>query len=94
MAIPLHPKKRTPPMKTFALLAFAALSLSAQTKDTTKKPKPASSKQPTMGAALDEHTKACVPGDNSPAGTVLNGYTKVIEATPFGNACRWVAAQQ
>ncbi len=79
-------------MKTFALLvSLAALALSAQTKDPAKKPEPASTQQPTMGVALDDRTKACVPGDTSPAGTVLNGYTKVIEATPFGNACRWVA---
>ncbi len=79
-------------MKTFALLvSLAALVLAAQTKDPAKKPEPASTKQPTMGVALDDRTNACVPSDTSPAGTVLNGYTKVIEVTPFGNACRWVA---
>lgn len=37
--------------------------------------------------------KQCRPGDSSPAGTVLEGYRKVLTATPFGNSCRWVAAQ-
>jgi len=31
----------------------------------------------------------CKPDDTSPAGTVLEGYTKVIEQTPFGPSCRW-----
>ncbi len=35
--------------------------------------------------------KACAPGDPSPAGTIADGYKKIVEATPFGNACRWVA---
>ena len=33
--------------------------------------------------------KDCVPGDNSPSGTVLDGYKKVVQTTPFGAACRW-----
>jgi len=37
--------------------------------------------------------KACTAGDTSPAGTVADGYKKVVEATPFGNACRWIATQ-
>ncbi len=33
--------------------------------------------------------KTCSPGDNSPAGTVADGYRKVLVATPFGNSCHW-----
>ena len=47
---------------------------------------PAPAKQVTVG----DNMKACQPGDTSPAGTVVDGYHKVLEATPFGNACRWV----
>jgi hypothetical protein len=36
---------------------------------------------------------ACVPGDNSPPGTVVDGLKKVVSPTPFGNACRWEAAK-
>lgn len=32
---------------------------------------------------------ACKGDDTSPAGTVLEGYKKTIENTPFGQACRW-----
>jgi hypothetical protein len=34
--------------------------------------------------------KNCQAGDTSPAGTVVDGYKKVIEQTPFGRACRWI----
>lgn len=33
--------------------------------------------------------KNCVPNDNSPSGTIQDGYKKVVQATPFGAACRW-----
>ena len=33
--------------------------------------------------------KACQPDDNSPAGTVVGKYRKVVSHTPFGAACRW-----
>jgi type II secretory pathway component PulC len=36
-----------------------------------------------------EDTKACVDGDNSPAGTVNGGFRKVVTRTPFGEICRW-----
>ncbi len=44
-----------------------------------------------IGSAGGPTVRACSPGDNSPAGTVVDGYTKVVQVTPFGNACRWVA---
>lgn len=34
-------------------------------------------------------TKGCTPGDDSPAGTVTDGFKKVVSQTPFGSACRW-----
>jgi hypothetical protein len=34
--------------------------------------------------------KKCVPGENSPAGAVVDGYRKVVLQTPFGPDCRWV----
>lgn len=34
-------------------------------------------------------SKACVPGDTSPPGTVMNGLRKVVTQTPFGQQCRW-----
>ena len=37
--------------------------------------------------------RACQPGDTSPAGTVVDGYKKVITRTPFGKVCRWEPLQ-
>ncbi len=33
--------------------------------------------------------KGCQPGDNSPAGTVADGYKKVRVNSPFGSTCYW-----
>ena len=33
--------------------------------------------------------KACVAGDSSPNGTVVDGMKKVLTATPFGSGCTW-----
>lgn len=34
--------------------------------------------------------RACKGDDTSPPGTVIEGYTKHVENTPFGAACRWL----
>ncbi len=39
---------------------------------------------------IGDNVKACSPNDPSPAGTVADGYRKILEPTPFGNACRWI----
>lgn len=36
--------------------------------------------------------RACKPGDDSPPGTVVGGYRKVVSQTPFGRVCRWEPA--
>lgn len=33
--------------------------------------------------------KLCEPGDSTPAGTVSDGYRKVVTQTPFGQSCYW-----
>lgn len=43
------------------------------------------------GVELSERSRACVPGDKSPAGTVQDGFRKVTNRTPFGESCRWEA---
>lgn len=45
------------------------------------------------GEALGAETRACVPGDKSPAGTVQDGFRKVLTRTPFGEQCRWEAVK-
>jgi hypothetical protein len=45
------------------------------------------------GTDMGNSTRACVPGDNTPAGTVQDGLRKVINKTPFGESCRWEPVQ-
>lgn len=55
-------------------------------------PTPAPTGSPQLGIEIGppgRSIRACIPTDGSPAGTVLDGYKKTIEPTPFGNACRW-----
>jgi len=33
--------------------------------------------------------RGCKPGDDTAAGAVVDGFKKVVSATPFGSACRW-----
>lgn len=59
-------------------------------------PKPQSlSANATSGPGVDigGGMKACVAGDTTPAGTVVNGMKKVEGQTPFGSACRWEAVK-
>lgn len=51
---------------------------------------PASNTNPSIGIELTATTHACRPGENSPAGTVVDGFKKVITYSPFGATCRWV----
>ena len=41
------------------------------------------------GAAMSGDIKGCQAGDASPAGTVADGFKKVVSASPFGQVCRW-----
>ncbi len=42
------------------------------------------------GADLGAGERACQAGDATPAGTVIDGYKKVITQSPFGVICRWI----
>lgn len=52
-------------------------------------PPPAKPTNVGMGAGI----KGCAKGDTSPPGTIADGYKKISEPTPFGDACRWVLVQ-
>jgi hypothetical protein len=41
------------------------------------------------GEKTGQGIKTCVPNDNTPDGTVVDGYRKVSHPTPFGPACMW-----
>jgi hypothetical protein len=45
------------------------------------------------GADMGNSTRACVPGDTTPPGTVQDGMRKVVSKTPFGESCRWEPAK-
>ena len=45
-----------------------------------------------IGSATQSQ-RSCNPGDQSPPGTVLEGYRKMVTATPFGTHCAWVQVQ-
>lgn len=47
------------------------------------------SPDPGPGTQTSEEHRACQAGDTSPAGTIRNGYVKVLIASPFGDLCRW-----
>ncbi len=48
-----------------------------------------SSKSDRMVELGSPDMRGCKPGDDAPAGTVLDGFKKVVSTTPFGSACRW-----
>jgi hypothetical protein len=52
-------------------------------------PVPTGPVDPKPGASIGAELKGCVAGDKSPSGTVVDGYKKVMSATPFGQSCRW-----
>jgi hypothetical protein len=41
------------------------------------------------GADTGRGFKICIPSDNTPPGTVVDGYRKTLYPTPFGDMCRW-----
>jgi hypothetical protein len=45
---------------------------------------------PAPGVEVAKGIRACQRGDTSPAGTVADGYKKLVTPTPFGDSCRWV----
>jgi hypothetical protein len=49
----------------------------------------AASPDPGPGTQVSEEHRECQGGDTSPAGTLRNGYRKVLVASPFGDLCRW-----
>jgi len=41
------------------------------------------------GADTGAGFKRCDPNDSTPVGAVVDGFRKVVNPTPFGEACRW-----
>jgi len=64
--------------------APAVTSLGTTTAEAAKAEPPAG-----IGEEISGGVRQCLPGDNSPAGTVLNGYQKRLISSMFGSVCRW-----
>jgi mannose-6-phosphate isomerase-like protein (cupin superfamily) len=41
------------------------------------------------GADVGQGYRSCIPGDDSPSGTIVDGYRKVSSSSPFGVSCGW-----
>jgi hypothetical protein len=54
---------------------------------------PAAQVEAGPGGDLGGGYRACRNGDNSPAGTVKDGWKKVLVPTPMGDSCHWEKAE-
>ncbi len=70
-----------------AELAAAQMPKTAAAATAPPPPPPRGEAKP--GKEMGGEAKACQPGDTSPAGTIADGFKKVVTANPFGQACRW-----
>lgn len=88
-------------MKRLEELTDKSTPTSTSTAETTRAAAPPAPAAPKViapvaagpGTEVGNEMKACVAGDNSPAGTVVSGMKKVITQTPFGSQCRWEPAK-
>ena len=74
------------PIETVAAPAAGAATAAAA--PTAPPPNLSNSNSP-VGIDTGGGNRGCVPGDTSPAGTIVDGYKKVITENPFGHACSW-----
>ncbi len=56
-------------------------------------PKPPANVAPAPGPEIGGGRRGCLPGDNSPGGTVAGGYRKVSTSYAFGPICYWESAR-
>jgi hypothetical protein len=79
--------------QTAALMARQEQAAAAQASPAGAPPKSAEvlggagSSSPKLGIDMGGGMRACT--EDSPAGTVVDGYKKVISESPFGKVCRW-----
>jgi hypothetical protein len=56
-------------------------------------PKPPENVRPAPGPEIGGGRRGCLPGDTSPAGTVVDGYKKVSYSYAFGPICYWESSR-
>ncbi|MCU0227208.1 MAG: hypothetical protein MUF01_06175 [Bryobacterales bacterium] len=78
---------------TGAAPAKAASTASSAPAPAAPKPPPAPTK-PAPGKDLGGSVRACLPGDTSPPGTVVDGYVKRLARTPMGQVCSWAPVEK
>jgi hypothetical protein len=69
--------------------AVAAAPVSVAPTVVAAAPARAPSPDPGPGEQTSEEHRSCQAGDTAPAGTIRNGYRKVMLPSPFGDLCRW-----
>lgn len=74
-------------------VAAAAPAQAASTTSTSTTITASTPEKSGPGVSVGADARACQPGDNSPAGTVKDGYRKVMTDSPFGKLCRWEPAK-
>jgi hypothetical protein len=76
------------------MAAAAPAPVAPAPKSNTAALSPSSSAKSGPGADVGGGYHACIPGDDAPAGTVVDGLKKVISQSPFsGSICRWESAK-
>jgi hypothetical protein len=87
----LAPKEAPPPVQQAPPPAPSGPAASAPGQVTSLSPiaSPATSDGSVVGSDAGGGFRGCTAGDNSPSGTVKDGYKKVVTQTLFGSSCHW-----
>lgn len=87
-----EPAQNTASRSTTAKTAKSAPAPTVRSMGDSEGLKPAAKGEPEIGREAGAG-RTCVPGDNSPSGTISQGYRKVVSQTLFGSECHWVRVQ-
>lgn len=71
----------------------AATNASAGAPKALPAPPPPPPAEPKPSKVELGENRACQPGDSSPAGTVADGFKKIVKPSPFGSTCYWEPAK-
>ena len=78
--------KEAPPQAPAAAAAAASRPASVSLAPAVKS---IGAEESSLGTDMGGGFHGCVAGDNSPNGTLKDGYKKVLTQTPFGASCHW-----
>ena len=91
----LKPKETAQALAASTPVAAASAPAPVQNLSSISAPAQPSGAQanPTLGVDMGGGFRGCAAGDNSPAGTLLNGYRKVVARNLMGTSCHWEQAK-